>query len=91
MSGYVVDERVAVKWLVSEAFSDEAARLIDGKASLSRPSSSSPGRPTPSEPCAAAATLRAPISALQPRPANSHELYSNRRCIIIAAEPVRLG
>ena len=34
MSGYVVDVRLAVKWLVSEAFSEEAARLLDGKTTL---------------------------------------------------------
>ena len=37
MSGYVVDASVEVKWLVSEAFSDQAARLIDGKAPLIAP------------------------------------------------------
>jgi len=37
MSGYVVDASVAVKWLVSEAFSDEAARLLDGTARLVAP------------------------------------------------------
>jgi hypothetical protein len=37
MSGYVVDASLAVKWLVSEAFSDEAARLIDRKATLIAP------------------------------------------------------
>ena len=34
MSGYVADVRLAVKWLVSEAFSEEAARLLDGKTTL---------------------------------------------------------
>jgi hypothetical protein len=29
MTGYVLDEGVAVKSLVTEAFSDEAARLLD--------------------------------------------------------------
>ena len=29
MTGYVVDASVAAKWLVTEAFSDEAARLLD--------------------------------------------------------------
>ena len=29
MSGYVVDASVAVKWLVTEAFSNEAARLLN--------------------------------------------------------------
>jgi predicted nucleic acid-binding protein len=28
MTGYVVDASVAVKWLVTEAFSDQAARLL---------------------------------------------------------------
>lgn len=31
MSGYVVDASVAVKWLVSEPFSEEAATLLDGR------------------------------------------------------------
>lgn len=29
MSGYVIDASVAVKWLVTEAFSDQAVRLLD--------------------------------------------------------------
>jgi predicted nucleic acid-binding protein len=37
MSGYVVDASVAVKWLVSEAFSGEAAHLLDGAATLVAP------------------------------------------------------
>ncbi len=37
MSGYVADVRLAVKWLVSEAFSEEAARLLDGKTTLIAP------------------------------------------------------
>ena len=37
MSGYVVDVRLAVKWLVSEAFSEAAARLLDGKTTLIAP------------------------------------------------------
>ena len=34
MSGYVVDASVAVKWLVTEAFSEQAARLLDGEQTL---------------------------------------------------------
>jgi len=37
MSGYVVDASVAVKWLVSEKFSAEAAALLDGRATLIAP------------------------------------------------------
>jgi hypothetical protein len=37
MTGYVVDASVAVKWLVSEAFSDEAAGLLDNEATLIAP------------------------------------------------------
>jgi predicted nucleic acid-binding protein len=37
MSGYVVDASVAVKWLVSEDFSAEAATLLDGQATLIAP------------------------------------------------------
>ncbi|MBV8106169.1 MAG: type II toxin-antitoxin system VapC family toxin [Hyphomicrobiales bacterium] len=37
MSGYVVDASVAVKWLVNEAFSAEATRLLDGAATLIAP------------------------------------------------------
>ena len=31
MTGYVVDASVAVKWLVTEAFSEQAARLLDAE------------------------------------------------------------
>ena len=31
MSGYVIDASVAVKWLVTEAFSDQAAHLLDAE------------------------------------------------------------
>ena len=90
MSGYVVDASAAVKWLVSEAFFDEAApHRPQDDADRARAHLRRGGQRPPSH--AAAATLRALILGLQPRPANSHELYSNRRCIIIAAEPVRLG
>ena len=34
MKGYVVDASVAVKWLVDEAFSDQAATLLTGEATL---------------------------------------------------------
>ena len=34
MKGYVVDASVAVKWLVDEAFSDRAATLLTGEATL---------------------------------------------------------
>jgi predicted nucleic acid-binding protein len=37
MNGYVVDASVAVKWLVSEDFSAEAATLLDGRATLIAP------------------------------------------------------
>jgi predicted nucleic acid-binding protein len=37
MSGYLVDASVAVKWLVSEDFSAEAATLLDGRATLIAP------------------------------------------------------
>ena len=37
MTGYVVDASVAVKWLVTEAFSDEAARLLDEDLTLAAP------------------------------------------------------
>ncbi|MCP5433230.1 MAG: type II toxin-antitoxin system VapC family toxin [Alphaproteobacteria bacterium] len=37
MSGYVVDASVAVKWLVDEPFSDEAARLLDDGIALVAP------------------------------------------------------
>ena len=34
MTGYVVDASVAVKWLVEEVLSDEAARLLDDDSTL---------------------------------------------------------
>jgi predicted nucleic acid-binding protein len=37
MTGYVVDASVAVKWLVTEALSDEAARLPDMELTLIAP------------------------------------------------------
>ena len=37
MTGYVVDASVAVKWLVSEAFSEEAASLLDNRTALIAP------------------------------------------------------
>ena len=37
MTGYVVDASVAVKWLVTETFSDQAARLLDKKLTLIAP------------------------------------------------------
>jgi predicted nucleic acid-binding protein len=37
MTGYVVDASVAVKWLVTEKFSDLAVRLLDGKVTLIAP------------------------------------------------------
>ena len=37
MTGYVVDASVAVKWLVTETFSDEAARLLDKELTLIAP------------------------------------------------------
>jgi len=37
MTGYVVDASVAVKWLVTEALSDEATRLLDGRLTLIAP------------------------------------------------------
>jgi predicted nucleic acid-binding protein len=37
MTGYVVDASVAVKWLVSEAFSEEAASLLDNPMTLIAP------------------------------------------------------
>ena len=37
MTGYVVDASVAVKWLVEEALSDEAAALLDGDSTLVAP------------------------------------------------------
>jgi predicted nucleic acid-binding protein len=43
MTGYVVDTSVAVKWLVNEAFSEEAASLLDNRdqCSASIPASAS--------------------------------------------------
>ncbi len=37
MSDFVVDASVAVKWLVDEPFSEEAARLLDGSVALVAP------------------------------------------------------
>ena len=37
MTGYVVDASVAVKWLVTEAFSDQAIRLLDRELTLVAP------------------------------------------------------
>jgi predicted nucleic acid-binding protein len=37
MTGYVVDASVAVKWFVTEAFSDQAARLLDAASTLIAP------------------------------------------------------
>ena len=37
MTGYVVDASVAVKWLVQEAFSQEASRMLDASLSLVAP------------------------------------------------------
>ena len=37
MTGYVVDASVAVKWLVTEAFSAEATRLLDAGLTLIAP------------------------------------------------------
>jgi predicted nucleic acid-binding protein len=37
MTGYVVDASVAVKWLVNEAFSEEAASLLDNRTTLIAP------------------------------------------------------
>lgn len=37
MTGYVVDASVAVKWLVTEAFSDQAASLLGSKQALIAP------------------------------------------------------
>ena len=37
MTGYVVDASVAVKWLVTESFSDQAARLLDKALMLIAP------------------------------------------------------
>ena len=37
MTGYVVDASVAVKWLVAEPLSEEAARLLDAEVTLVAP------------------------------------------------------
>ena len=37
MTGHVVDASVVVKWLVTEEFSDEAARLLNGGSTLVAP------------------------------------------------------
>ena len=37
MNGYVVDASVAVKWLIAEPLSEEAAGLLDGKTTLLAP------------------------------------------------------
>lgn len=37
MTGYVVDASVVVKWLVSEEFSEEAAGILTGEATLVAP------------------------------------------------------
>jgi predicted nucleic acid-binding protein len=37
MTGYVVDASVAVKWLVTETFSDQAVRLLDKNLTLIAP------------------------------------------------------
>lgn len=37
MTGYVIDASVAVKWLVTEAFSEQAASLLDGDLTLIAP------------------------------------------------------
>lgn len=37
MTGYVVDASVAVKWLVAEAFSDRAERLLEPELTLVAP------------------------------------------------------
>lgn len=37
MTGYVVDAGVAVKWLVQEAFSQEAGRMLDASLTLVAP------------------------------------------------------
>lgn len=37
MTGYVVDASVAVKWLVTEPFSDQAIRLLDAELTLVAP------------------------------------------------------
>jgi predicted nucleic acid-binding protein len=37
MTGYVVDASIAVKWLVTETYSDKAVRLLDDKITLIAP------------------------------------------------------
>lgn len=37
MTGYVVDASVAVKWMVTETFSDQAAQLLDKNLTLIAP------------------------------------------------------
>jgi predicted nucleic acid-binding protein len=37
MSGYVVDASIAVKWLVTENFSEQAVRLLDEELTLIAP------------------------------------------------------
>jgi predicted nucleic acid-binding protein len=37
MTGYVVDASVAVKWLITETFSDQALRLLDRELTLVAP------------------------------------------------------
>jgi predicted nucleic acid-binding protein len=37
MTGYVIDASVAVKWLVTEPFSDQAIRLLDAELTLVAP------------------------------------------------------
>lgn len=37
MTGYVIDASVAVKWLVTEAFSEQAVRLLDTNLTLIAP------------------------------------------------------
>src|SRR6516225_8430125 len=37
MTGYVVDAGVAVKWLITETFSDQALRLLDRELTLIAP------------------------------------------------------
>jgi predicted nucleic acid-binding protein len=37
MTGYVVDASVAVKWLITETFSDQAVRLLDREFTLVAP------------------------------------------------------
>src|SRR5208283_5498714 len=69
-------ESVAVKWLRKRSYLRESLRLLDDKASLLRPSSFSSKPPTPYGQCAAAATLRTLILALQPRPPNSREHWT---------------